>query len=124
MASKAVTAMLIVLLPALTGMRDPFAPPLDRCHTVELTQWHYRGSVGHELRRIGLIKDGGGKWHRIEPGEMFATGWRLVALTESDMTVDTGEGCDPARWTWIKEGEKDESMDKPVALPAGAAGAG
>ncbi|WHP31628.1 HofP DNA utilization family protein [Trabulsiella odontotermitis] len=124
MANKIITTLLIALLPAQAGMRDPFAPPVDRCHTAELTQWHYRGSVGHQQRRIGLIKDSEGKWHRVEAGGVFTTGWRLVTLTESDMTVDTGEGCDPARWTWIKEKEKDESMDKPVDLSAGAAGAG
>ncbi|KFC04728.1 PilP family type IV pilus biogenesis protein [Trabulsiella guamensis ATCC 49490] len=124
MASKASSWLLIALLPALMGMRDPFAPPVDLCHTSQLAQWHYRGSISHAHRRIGLIKDSEGKWLRVEPGMSFVTGWHLVAITEADMTIDTGEGCDPARWTWIKEGEKNESMDKPVALPAGTVSSG
>ncbi|KNC90197.1 HofP DNA utilization family protein [Trabulsiella odontotermitis] len=121
MASKPV---LIALLPLLIGMRDPFAPPVDRCHTQQLTQWHYLGSIGHMQRRIGLLKDGEGKWHRVESGMPFETGWRVLDITDKQITVRTGEGCDPALWTWIKEGKNDESMDKPVDLPAGTDGAG
>jgi pilus assembly protein HofP len=124
MADKQIAVLLIAFLPVLMGMRDPFAPPIDRCQTQQLARWHYQGSVGHAQRRIGLLKDGEGKWHRVEPGASFDTGWRLVAISEKEITVGTGEGCDPDRWTWIKEGEKHENLDKPVVLPAGTAGAG
>ena len=46
----------------LTGMRDPFRPPEDRCQIAELTQWHYRGMVGQGERVIAIISDSQHKW--------------------------------------------------------------
>lgn len=35
--------LLCFCLLTLTGMRDPFRPPEDRCRIAELSQWRYQG---------------------------------------------------------------------------------
>ncbi|EAX1616219.1 DUF2531 family protein, partial [Salmonella enterica] len=37
--------LLCFCLLTLTGMRDPFRPPEDRCRIAELSQWRYQGAV-------------------------------------------------------------------------------
>ena len=86
----------------LTGMRDPFHPPDDPCAVGELTQWHYRGMVGG----VGLLQDGKQRWYRLHLEERLPAGWRVSAMNETQLVVDVGETCEPAQWTWQREGTK------------------
>lgn len=58
----------------LTGMRDPFRPPEDRCQIAELTQWHYRGMVGQGERVIAIISDSQHNWQRVEQRDVLENG--------------------------------------------------
>lgn len=103
----------LILGPALllTGMRDPFQPPDDRCATGQLAQWQYRGWVND----IGLMQDGATRWHRVRIHDRLTTGWRVVSLSETALTIETGDGCEPGRWQWQRQGtKKNENKDSVV----------
>ncbi|WP_061706933.1 HofP DNA utilization family protein [Pseudenterobacter timonensis] len=95
--------LLVCLLLLLTGMRDPFRPPDDRCGSAELTRWRYRGFVAE----VGLMYDGKQSWYRVRQGEALA-GWRVVSLDKNALVVEIGKGCEPAQWRWQREGEGNE----------------
>lgn len=95
----------------LTGMRDPFRQPEDRCHGAELTQWRYQGMVSRGERNIGLLQDGQHRWRRVEQHEVLDNGWTISQLTALTLTVNTGEECDPPQWQWQRQGEVNEAMD-------------
>ncbi len=54
-ASRSVLLCFCLLM--LTGMRDPFRPPEDRCRIAELSQWRYQGAVRKGERWTGILKD-------------------------------------------------------------------
>lgn len=95
----------------LTGMRDPFKPPEDRCKTGELLQWRFQGAVSRGEKLIGIVKDSQQKWRRVEPHEPLDNGWRVSQLTTQTLTLELGENCEPSQWQWQRQGEKDEAMD-------------
>ncbi|MDA8478368.1 DUF2531 family protein [Citrobacter sp. Awk 4] len=95
----------------LTGMRDPFKPPEDRCKTSELLQWRFQGAVSQGEKLIGIVKDSQQKWHRVEHDESLDNGWRVSQLTTQTLTLALGEDCEPSQWQWQRQGERDEAMD-------------
>ncbi|MDS0114513.1 HofP DNA utilization family protein, partial [Enterobacter hormaechei subsp. steigerwaltii] len=98
MRSKA--RLLILLSPLfLTGMRDPFSVPEERCAAGQLSQWRYQGVVSGS-RDIGLMQDGQKHWHRVKTQVRLPTGWRVSAIDKQQLTVDVGDMCEPKRWTW------------------------
>lgn len=102
--------LLLWLLP-LTGMRDPFQPPEDRCATGQLQVWRYQGIVSG-TQTVGIVRDGQNHWRRVTQGDLLPTGWRIASLDETEMVINTGEGCEPQVWRWPREGtKKDETMD-------------
>lgn len=108
----------------LTGMRDPFRQPEDRCHSAELAQWRYQGMVGKGARNIGLLQDSAHRWRRVEQGAVLETGWKVTQLNSRALTVSTGTTCEPSQWQWQRQGENDEAMDSGGADSRSAAGTG
>lgn len=73
------SVLLCFCLLTLTGMRDPFRPPEDRCRIAELSQWRYQGAVRKGERWTGILKDSqqnGGEWKK---GRRWKTVGRLSA---------------------------------------------
>ncbi|VAC15489.1 outer membrane porin HofQ [Enterobacter hormaechei] len=116
MRSKA--RLLILLSPLfLTGMRDPFSVPEERCAAGQLSQWRYQGVVSGS-RDIGLMQDGQKRWYRVKTQMLLPTGWRVSVIDKQQLTVDVGDMCEPKRWTWQREGTK-KSEDKDRAVTGG-----
>lgn len=90
----------------LTGMRDPFEPPEDRCRVAELAQWRYQGMVG----QIGLIKDAQQKWRRVQQRDRLENVWTVSQLTPERLILALDDSCEPAQWQWMRQGEKNEVM--------------
>lgn len=116
--------LLLVMLPLAIGMRDPFQPPEDRCQTAQLNRWRYQGVIAQASRQVGLLRDAQGKWRRVEAGSPLPTGWRVVQLSAQAADIETGAGCEPARWSWSREGEQHEDRDKHSVIDNHAAGMG
>lgn len=111
---------LAVVLPLLLAMRDPFQPVVDRCRIAQLTQWRYQGVVSSQMRQIGILRDAAGSWHRVKPKTILSGGWQVMRLTEQELLIATGGGCEPANWRWLREGVKDEAMESVAADNIGA----
>ncbi|MFJ2976907.1 HofP DNA utilization family protein [Kluyvera sp. NPDC087067] len=114
---------LLLITPLLCGMRDPFAPMADRCHTAELSQWHYRGIAQSSGRLIGFVQMREGKWLRVEQGQTINSDWLVSGMTPESLSVEAGQGCEPQRWQWKREGTKHDKKDEP-ADTAGVAAIG
>jgi pilus assembly protein HofP len=41
---------MVLTLPLLLGMRDPFLPPEDRCAVSQMMLWHYQGMATPDKR--------------------------------------------------------------------------
>ncbi|WP_368544229.1 HofP DNA utilization family protein [Enterobacter soli] len=104
----------------LTGMRDPFHPPPDRCAAGQLAQWRYHGSVN----RVGLLQDGQHRWHRVKAGDRLPVGWRVMSVEDKALTIALNAACEPTQWQWQREGTKNESRDNAVADNAQQPGVG
>lgn len=98
--------LLVCSVLLLTGMRDPFHPPDDPCAVGELAQWHYRGMVGG----VGLLQDGKQRWYRLSLEGRLPAGWRVSAMNETQLVINVGETCEPAQWTWQREGTKNMNL--------------
>lgn len=96
------SVLLCFCLLTLTGMRDPFRPPEDRCRIAELSQWRYQGAVRKGERWIGILKDSQQKWRRVEEGQKLENGWTIVRLTAQTLTLTTGKNCAPPQWRWLR----------------------
>lgn len=92
----------------LSGMRDPFQPPEDKCAVAELVRWRYGGAAGYRDRLTGFIQDAGGKWRRVTAGMRLERGWTVLSIEPERMEIAVGEQCDPSRWHWLKEGAKHD----------------
>lgn len=103
--------LLCFCLLTLTGMRDPFRPPEDRCRIAELSQWRYQGAVRKGERWTGILKDSQQKWRRVEEGQTLENGWTIVHLTAEALTLTTGKNCAPPQWRWLRQGADNEAMD-------------
>ncbi|MEE9656351.1 HofP DNA utilization family protein [Kluyvera ascorbata] len=113
--------LLLLIVPLLCGMRDPFAPAIDTCQTAQLANWHYRGGTQSAQRLIAVMQNNDGRWQRVEAEQTLSAGWRIKAITLDSLIVETGEGCEPLRWQWKREGTTDDQKDKPVRTDAVAA---
>ena len=116
--------LLLFSLPLQADERDPFQPAIDSCRTGQLSQWRYGGAIGDSRGFIGILQDSAGKWRRVRADETLPTNWRVTLLTAKEMVIATGPGCEPAQWTWLREGVKHDAMDKPVVSAAAPDGAG
>lgn len=110
-------AVVLLILPALLGMRDPFAPVDDPCRGKQLHLWQYGGLVDARPRTIGFLRDEAGKWRRAELGMSLYEHWRISQVTADRLTVDSAEGCEPRQWHLIRGGLQNDKKDR----PAGAA---
>ena len=110
--------LLLLLIPCVLGMRDPFEPPEDRCSVAQLTSWHYRGWISNGEKITGIVLDPSGKWLRINEGQKPGTQWTVSAISAGQMDITLSAGCEPRQWRWIKEGAKNESKDNATAHAA------
>ena len=94
---------LLICLPMLLGMRDPFQPPQLNCPGGASDTWRYAGMVSGEMP-LGIVRDDNARWLRVRPGEPMPTGWQVVALNEKEIVIDTLAACEPQRRRWPREG--------------------
>lgn len=97
--------LLLICLPALTGMRDPFQAPQIRCPDGKAGQWRYAGIVNGPTT-LAIVRDENARWLRVRAGDNLPTGWRVAAVNEHEMVVDALAGCEPRLWRWPREGTK------------------
>ena len=102
---------LLLALPLLLGMRDPFQPLPDRCQTTTLAQWRYQGFIDVNGHRRGVLRNAEGRWIRATAGERLPPGWQVLSVTEQTLQVATAAGCGPAQWQGQRQGVKDEKVD-------------
>jgi len=102
---------LLLVLPLLLAMRDPFQPLPDRCQTAALAQWRYQGFITVNDQRRGVLRSPEGRWHRAAAGQSLPPGWRVVSVTEQTLQITTAADCEPAQWQWQRQGAKDEKVD-------------
>lgn len=122
MQSKSRSALML-FLPLLLGMRDPFLPVDDPCRIAQLSQLRYAGSVDSGQRQIAFLRDEKGKWRRIQREDLVMSGWRITEITAESLTMETGEACEPSQWRIIKGVVEHDKKDKPAgAVTAAAAG--
>ncbi|EPH3183428.1 UNVERIFIED_ORG: pilus assembly protein HofP [Citrobacter freundii] len=95
----------------LTGMRNPFLPPEDRCQIAELSAWRYQGILSQGARPIGIVQDSQKKWQRVERNDVLKNGWTVTQITAQSVTLDTGKNCEPSQWQWQRQGAINEAMD-------------
>ena len=113
--------LLYLFIPLICGMRDPFVPVIDACQTAQLSLWHFRGVMQSAERWIAMLQSTENKWHRIEQGKRLDTGWRVSGITQGNLTVDVGPGCEPRYWQWKREGTHDDKKDIPADVTERAA---
>ncbi|MGG5835607.1 HofP DNA utilization family protein [Huaxiibacter chinensis] len=99
--------LLVCAVLMLTGMRDPFRPPDDRCAIGQLHQWRYHGMVnGRHI--VGMVEDGEKHWLRIRQNDQLPAGWRVTSIDEQALVLNVGKGCEPNEWRWKRERTKNE----------------
>ena len=103
----------------LTGMRNPFLPPEDRCQIAEMSTWRFQGMVSQGTRPIGIVQDSQKKWRRVKPNDVLKNGWTITQITAQNITLDTEKNCEPPRWQWQRQGAVNEAMDSVDTLRAG-----
>lgn len=111
---------LLLLLPLLLGMRDPFVPVEDPCREMSLSQWHYGGSVGAGSRLMAFLRDDTGKWQRVEKDAVLHNRWRIVQVADDALTIASAESCEPQVQRLIREGTQYDKKDKPVGAHGAA----
>lgn len=108
---KRIVAVCMLLLPLLTGMRDPFQPVPDRCRFAEIALWRFQGMVEVDGQRVGIVRDPRGAWRRLREGDSLFSGWRIALLNKEELTLENGAGCSPANWRWRREGTQDDKRN-------------
>lgn len=103
--------VLMLLLPGILGMRDPFQPPEDKCSTSQLERWHYRGWITHGDFPIALVEDPLGQWRRMKQGEWIGAKWRVTKIETEQIALSLGAECEPSQWRWRKEGTENVAKD-------------
>lgn len=117
-------SVIVLSLPVLLGMRDPFLPPEDHCATSQMALWHYRGRVSSGEQQTGIVVDAEGKWRRLEQGQRLDNGWTVTAVQPEQMEMAASAECEPSQWRWLKEGTKHDSKDAAGTLVDGVHGPG
>ncbi|MBZ0060495.1 MULTISPECIES: HofP DNA utilization family protein [unclassified Leclercia] len=116
----------LLLLPLLLGMRDPFQAPVSRCPDAVLSQWRYAGLVSGAVP-VGIVRDETSRWLRVRRGETLPQGWRVMTLDEKELVIDTSEACEQSQWRWQRQGTKHENRDRGTAAdrqPGAGSGTG
>lgn len=114
---------LLLLLPLLLGLRDPFQPPVSRCPDAVLRQWRYVGVVLGRVP-VAIVRDETSRWLRLKRGDSLAQGGRVTALDEKELVIDMPGGCEHPQWRWQRQGTKqDENRDRGITAD-GQSGAG
>lgn len=108
MAAKCALAVCFLMLPLITGMRDPFQPVPDSCQLAQMVLWRYHGMVAVNDQVVGILRDPTGRWQRLREENVLPGGWRIVRLNKEEATLENGERCSPANWRWKREGTQDE----------------
>lgn len=104
----------LLLLPLLLGLRDPFQAPESRCPTAALRQWRYVGVVLGKVP-VAIVRDERSRWLRLRYGDTLAQGGRVAALDEKELVIDMPGTCEPAQWRWQRQGTKqDENRDRGI----------
>ena len=104
----------LLLLPLLLGMRDPFQPPASRCPDAALRQWRYVGVVLGKVP-VAIVRDETPRWLRLRHGDTLAQGGRVRALDEKELVIDMPGACEPPQWRWQRQGTKqDENRDRGI----------
>ena len=113
----------LLLLPLLLGLRDPFQPPVSRCPDAVLRQWRYVGVVLGTVP-VAIVRDETSRWLRLKRGDRLAQGGRVAALDEKELVIDMPGTCELAQWRWQRQGTKqDENRDRGITAD-GQSGAG
>lgn len=113
---------LLLLLPALMGMRDPFQPPEDRCRLAELARWRYGGAAGGGSQLTGFIQDGAERWHRIKEGQVLENNRTVHRIAAEHLEITLDAQCEPSRWRWLKQGAKQYAQERVSGRDAGDSG--
>lgn len=103
--------VVVVLLPLLLGMRDPFSPVVDPCRAEQLSLLHYGGGVETGQKMMGFVRDETGTWRRVERDSAFNYPWRISHVTMDSLTIDVGAGCEPLQWRIIRKGSKNDKKE-------------
>jgi len=104
----------LLLLPLLLGLRDPFQPPASRCPDATLRQWRYVGVVLGKVP-VAIVRDETSRWLRLRHGDTLTQGGRVRALDEKELVIDMPGACEPAEWRWQRQGTKqDENRDRGI----------
>ncbi|MFK3663020.1 HofP DNA utilization family protein [Scandinavium sp. NPDC088450] len=103
--------LLLVFIPGLLGMRDPFQIPEDKCSVSQLAMWHYRGMADFGGLVTGIVQDAEGKWHRLRPGQQLENRWTVSGITLEQIDLTLNAECEPSQWRWVKEGTNHDSKD-------------
>lgn len=105
----------LLLLPLLLGLRDPFQPPVSRCPDAALRQWRYAGVVLGKVP-VAIVRDETSRWLRLRHGDTLPQGGRVGALDEKELVIDMPGACEPPQWRWQRQGKKkDEKRDRGIA---------
>ena len=105
----------LLLLPLLLGLRDPFQPPESRCPDATLHQWRYVGVVLGAVP-VAIVRDETSRWLRLRRGDTLAQGSRVAALNEKELVIDMPGACELPQWRWQRQGTKqDEKRDGGIA---------
>lgn len=113
----------LLLLPLLLGLRDPFQPPESRCPDATLRQWRYVGVVLGAVP-VAIVRDETSRWLRLRRGDTLAQGSRVAALNEKELVIDMPWACELPQWRWQRQGTKqDENRDRGITAD-GQPGAG
>ena len=105
----------LLLLPLLLGLRDPFQPPASRCPDAALRQWRYVGVVLGKVP-VAIVRDETSRWLRLRQGDTLTQGGRVRALDEKELVIDMPGACEPPQWRWQRQGTKqDENRDRGIA---------
>lgn len=115
---------ILLALPLLLGMRDPFLPAEDRCATAQMMLWHYRGVVSSGKQRIGMVRDASGKWRRLKSGQRLENGWVVSGIQPEQIDMAADADCETSQWHWPKEGTKHDAKDVAGVITDGDRGRG
>jgi len=109
-----VKCRVLLLLPLLLGMRDPFQAPVSRCPDAALRQWRYTGVVLGPVP-VAIVRDEKSRWLRLRRGDTLAQGGKVRALDEKELVIDMPGACEPPQWRWQRQGTKqDENRDRGI----------
>jgi len=115
--AKRIALTCLLVLPLLTGMRDPFRPLPDRCQFALLGAWRLQGVVMVDENPVGIAQDPAGRWRRLREQETLLAGWKIVRINKEEVALENGHGCNTASWRMNREGTQDDKTRNGNTLP-------